>query len=627
MKKKLLVFLLLSLPCISSVHAQIITTIAGTYVSSHAGDGGPATSAAMVDPFAVAVDSRGNVYVSEYSNFVRKIDRNGIITTVVGAAPLQPPPYGDGGPATAAYLDKITDLAFDAADNLYVVDHGHACIRKVDKAGIITTIAGGGSSLTNGIPATDAVMLNVNGITVDPAGNIYLCDKQLVRKVNTAGYISTIAGKGSIGYSGDGGPALAAEITFAYDVALDKAGNVYFSDWKDYSIRKISTTGIITTIAGDGTGVGGHSGDGGPATAAIFESPWGIAMDDNDNLFICDALNGVVRKIDLGTGIITHVAGVPKSTGSYGDGGPAATAGCGSRNLAIDCGNNLFLANYLFVRKVTYTHVPVFTVTDSLITCQNYAGVSADTLLRVFDQDITKPISWTVEVAPTNGAIGGSGATTPATGGLIVPSGIVYTPTPGYSGVDSFTIQAGYCRQVADWHKVYVRVKPSPVVAVISAPDTLCAGLSFIPTNATSGGDWTMSNYSTAIMTTDGMQGMVPGIDTLYYTVMGSNACSTAVAHKLTVINCPVGVKTLASVVSDITVYPNPAGMQLNVDGLKAAAHYRLLSVVGTVMNEGTLTAGKNTISLSGVSDGMYMLEVADPASGLTITKKIIKGE
>jgi sugar lactone lactonase YvrE len=283
------------------------------------GDGGPATKAGFCGPNAVALDAAGNMYISDGGvycygpggNTVRKVDPNGTITTVAGTG--EPGFSGDGGPATKAQLDFPAGVAVDGDGNLYISDENNRRIRKVDKDGIITTFAGTGKCGTDckegysgdGGPATSAQLRDTGGIAFDDRGNLYLADYTSVRKIDPSGTITTVAGTGKAGFSGDGGPATEAKV-IAYHIALDASGKIYFTDTDNNRVRVVDRDGIIHTVAGSGKT--GYSGDGGPATKATFEGPWGIAVDGEENLFIADHQNCVVRKVAR-NGTITTVAG------------------------------------------------------------------------------------------------------------------------------------------------------------------------------------------------------------------------------------------------------------------------------------------------------------------------------
>ncbi|MGH2768211.1 MAG: hypothetical protein ACRDIF_04545, partial [Actinomycetota bacterium] len=219
-----------------------ISTVAGTGSSGYSGDGGPAASARMKGPRTLAVDSEGNIFIADTMNHrIRKVDSSGIITTVAGTGSAG---YsGDGGPATKARLYWPHDVAVDASGNLYIADSANQVIRKVDPSGIITTVAGTGSAgySGDGGPATGAKLNEPRGGAVDAAGNIYISDRRnhRIRKVDSSGIITTVAGTGSAGYGGDGGPATAAKLDGARGVGLDGSGNIYIADTGNHRIRRV----------------------------------------------------------------------------------------------------------------------------------------------------------------------------------------------------------------------------------------------------------------------------------------------------------------------------------------------------------------------------------------------------
>lgn len=282
----------------------IITTIAGTGVMGFSGDGGQATLAKLSGPVGVTVDASGNIYIAEpFNNRIRKINSSGVITTIAGNGNLG---YsGDGGLATLAELNYPTGVAVDAAGNIYIGDQGNNCIRKVNTGGIITTIAGSGPGgySGDGGPATLALLSTPAGVAVDAAGNVFIGDlgNQRIRKINTGGIISTIAGTGVQGFSGDGAAATLAQLNQPAGVTVDSSGNVYIADFTNSRIRKINSSGIISTIAG--AGVQGYAGDGGAATLAQLNQPYGVAVDVTGNIFIADYFNQRIRKINAPTGV------------------------------------------------------------------------------------------------------------------------------------------------------------------------------------------------------------------------------------------------------------------------------------------------------------------------------------
>ena len=276
----------------------IITTMAGNGTRGYSGDGGAATNAEFYFPWGVAVDATGNLYISDNVDFrIRKVGTNGIITTVAGNGGYFH--SGDGGAATNATLYYPVGVAVDAAGNLFIADSDNSCIRKVGTNGIITTVAGAGPAYYSGDggPATNADLNNPYGVAVDVTGNLFIADyyNYRIRKVGTNGIITTVAGNGSYGSSGDGGAATNAELFDPSSVAVDAAGNLFIADSDNARIRKVGTNGIITTAAGNGTS--GYSGDGGAATNAELADPQAVTVDATGNLVIADSEDNVIRKV------------------------------------------------------------------------------------------------------------------------------------------------------------------------------------------------------------------------------------------------------------------------------------------------------------------------------------------
>ncbi|MCA1674133.1 MAG: hypothetical protein LC799_18695, partial [Actinobacteria bacterium] len=305
---------------IRKVTGNTISTFAGGG-TANIGDGGPATDARLAVPAGIGSGPDGSLYVADFDDHrIRRVDRSGAITTVAGTG--TPGFSGDGGPATAAQLQNPIGVAADGAGNVYITDSGNNRIRRIDPGGRIQTIAGDGTyaSSGDGGPASAAQLGWPYLITVDAAGAVYFSESSRVRRIDPGGTITTVAGTGSWEYSGDGGPATAAGLNGPLGLAVDGAGNLFIGDWM--RLRRVDTSGIITTVAG--TGTSGYSGDGGPAVDAEISVAAGLAVDASGNLFFADVLNWRVRRVDA-NGIISTVAGngVP---GEAVDGGPATEA-------------------------------------------------------------------------------------------------------------------------------------------------------------------------------------------------------------------------------------------------------------------------------------------------------------
>jgi len=314
----------------------IITTYAGNGTQGYSGDGGPATAAELGSFASIASDISGNVYITDGSGIrmvstsgtistiadngaktpsgaiavdnagniyisilysVERINTSGIITTIIGMHEIAGF-IGDGGPASAGEISGASSLATDNAGNLYIADYRNGRIRKIDTAGIITTIAGNGSIGYSGDGGqATAAEISPLGIAIDQSGNIYTADQSFVRKINTTGIINTIAGNinnTTPGFYGDGGPATAAEFNNIKGLATDNTGDIYIVDGGNQRVRMVSTSGIISTFAGGGTS---RLGDGGSAIAAELLYPAGIAVDKNGNVFIGDEGHYRIRKV------------------------------------------------------------------------------------------------------------------------------------------------------------------------------------------------------------------------------------------------------------------------------------------------------------------------------------------
>lgn len=351
---------------VSAHGQQKIKTIAGTGIGDFGGDGFAAGAARLHSPQDLKLDGNGNLYILDYLNVrIRKINTSGIIVTAAGSGIIGN--SGDGSISTSANM-RPTGIALDKSNNLYIADGHHAVIRKVNSLGIISTIAGTNSVYGNtgyGGPAGSALLGFMHGIAFDNADNLYITDSRYhhVRKITPGGIIERFAGNDTAGYMGDDGPATTARLDSPYAIVADRWGNVYVSDLKYNVVRRIDASGIITTYAGDGTQ--GYTGDGGLAGAAKLDRPAGLAVDTSGNLYIADADNNVVRKVDATTGIITTVVG----NGTPGFGGDLGYVnGCNLRTpfgLAVAENGDIYIADANNQRiRQTYSPVSVSTVNN-----------------------------------------------------------------------------------------------------------------------------------------------------------------------------------------------------------------------------------------------------------------------
>ena len=326
-----------------------ISTYVGTGEGGHAGDGGQAGDAVCNEPFMCDFDSAGNLFYTEAKNhIVRRVDKaSGIVTTVAGNC--ESGYSGDGGSATQATMQEPYSLQVDQNNgDIYIVDRLNAVVRKVDAAsGIITTVAGTGEVgySGDGGPGNQAMFREPNDCFWDGKGGLLIADiqDQRIRRLDLAtGIVTTVAGNGEKERTGDGKPALEASFLGARAVCLDSKGNMYVAEREGNGVRKVDTNGLMSTIAGNGER--GYEGDGGPALTATWGSPKALRCDAQDNIIVVDTENHAIRRIDAVTGVVTTIAG--GRLGGEGDGGAATDAamdrphGCG-----IDTDGNIYIAD------------------------------------------------------------------------------------------------------------------------------------------------------------------------------------------------------------------------------------------------------------------------------------------
>jgi hypothetical protein len=611
------------------VQAQMISTIAGNGTGGFSGDGSPATVAELDNPTSVILDKSGNLYIGEIYNFrIRKVDSKGVITTIAGSGCVAPACYvggfsGDGGPATIAEIGGVTGMAIDTAGNIFFADGPNNRIRKVSTAGIITTVAGSGCTYPcaggfsgDGGPATAALLNHPDAICMDSAGNLYISDEYnyRIRKVNTSGIISTIAGTGYHGYGGDGAPAITAGFSILLGgIAADLHGNIFISD--SNCVRVVNAAGIISRFAG--TYTAGYSGDGGPATAAQLWRPGGLDADRTGNVYIADQNSDRIRKVNR-AGIISTVAG--NGTGGYsGDGMPATAAElAGPADVALDCGGNIFIADYVNqrIRKVDGNHAPAFVKghTHSIATCGNGLAQFIDSLLTARDIDTMQVLTWGLAAGPAHGTVSGTYATN-TTGDTLTPTGLSYSSAPGYSGIDSFRIAVTDCGQLSDTATFYVTINPLPATGVITGTDSVCKnGAAVVLSDAVAGGVWSATNSSAAVAG-GVVTGLSAGRDTIVYTVTGTY-CVASAMFPVDVVVCPNGVKPLTPK-GDPTIWPNPVKDELTVSNA-AGSEVRIYDIVGQLSFGGLMMTGdklmmtsdKQVVNIKGLAPGTYIVRI-----------------
>ena len=494
---------------ISGDGISIITTIAGNGTLGFYGDGSTASSAELNSPQSVAVDNSGNIYITDAgNNRIRKIDTSGIINTIAGNGTAGW--SGDGGAATAASLFTPNSIAIDHLGNIYFTDGGNNVIRKINNSGIISTIGGDNYSgfSGDGGPATAAEIANPVGIKVDNIGNIYFCDlnNNRIRKIDTSGIISTIAGTGTAGYNGDDTAAVGAELNTPTGLGIDGAGDIYIADGGNNRVRMVNTSGIISTVAGNG--ISGYGGEGLVATATELYTPCAVEVDTIGNIYITMGGAGCrIRKVNT-LGVITTIAG-NGTPGWSGDGGAATVAEINwAWGLAVDQSENVYIAdNYNSrVRKVTpQIYLPIISGDSSVCV--------GSTL--TFTTTVTGG-TWSAYNSHASISVGGI-----VTGISFGTDTIAYTVT-GSCGSQMVT-------------KV-ITINPLPNAGIISGPNTICMGSTATLSDSLSGGVWSSSDVAHATVSGSGVvTSVAAGSSSISYTV--TNVCGSSSATVLVTIN------------------------------------------------------------------------------------------
>ena len=545
---------------IRKVTSGAMTTIVGNGTAGFTGDGGSAISAEINDPIGVVVDGSGNVYFCDYNNNrVRKVSSSGIITTLAGGASAGF--SGDGGAATSATLNHPYAVALDASGNLYICDNGNSRVRKVNTSGIITTVAGTGSASYGGDggAATAAAIGTPDGIAIDVAGNIYISDRsnEYIRKINASGIISTYAGTGTGGYTGDGGAATAAELFRPCALALDGLGNLYVADQDNDRVRKISNTGIISLVAGGSTG--GFAGDGGAATAALLNYNGGVAVDAADNVYIADLNNNRIRKVTSGatsvpaiSGLTTEIAGNTitmtdaTSGGTWTSGNTAVATVSGGTVGGVAVGNT-FITYSVTNSCGTTGQIKTDTVTSSTCTASPISGTISASLITA----CSLPFSSTITASGYTAAGPGisyqwqsstdSSTWTNVTGATSTTySATVSTASIYYRFV--VTCSATGSANTAGVHLYKTNI---PVVPAIGGATSVCTGNTAVVTDATAGGTWTSSSPSFATIDASGtVYGITVGTALISYTV--TNMCGTTSASADIIVSTVTAVAAIS---------------------------------------------------------------------------------
>ena len=434
---------------IRKVSNGVVTTVAGNGTRGFGGDNGPAIGAQLNEPYGVAVDSAGNLYIADSGNSRIRMVANGVITTVAGKG--TPSYSGDNGMATSAGLYSPYGVAVDSAGNLYIADTLNDVIREVSN-GVIATVAGGGSLLGSGGAATSAQLTGPDGVAVDSAGHLYIADSGNARICMVSnGVIVTVAGDATYGYSGDGGPATAAQLNDVSGVAIDSAGALYIGDTESNRIRKVSN-GVIATVAGDGACC--YSGDNGPATSAELDNPAGVALDAAGNLYIADSYNDRIRVL---------IPSGPSCTASVAPLALFPAASGGTVSTTIQTGASCAWA--------------VQTLPDWIALSGSAVGTGSGSVTLSVSENLTGPRTATVSIA-------GRWVTVTQAGATVAPAPSLASPANGAVGVPATPVLTWSASAGATSYDVYFGAASAPPLLTNTtsqsySPSTLNAGTTY----------------------------------------------------------------------------------------------------------------------------------------------------
>ena len=588
-----------------------VTVVAGNNTIGFSGDGGPATDAVLDGPTCIIFDKTGNLYFTDaFAQVVRKVDTAGIITTVAGIGdPFSLGGYsGDDGPATSAQMSFPIAIAFDKTGNLFIADNNNNVIRKVDTNGIITTVVGYMNSAGVGVagyagdggPADSALLSGPMGIMFDPAGNMYITEvgNNIIRKVDTAGIISTFAGNTTSGYSGDGGPATDAELKFPENnAAFDSLGNIYFADAGNDVIRVISPAGIINTYAGNGTG--GHSGDNGPAKFAQCSGPGQMSLDAAGNMYFAEGGNQDIRKISGISGTVFICTGDTSALQTIVSGGSWY-----SLNSAI---TSVTASGVVTGVSAGNTHVGYVVGTDTastqiVVSVAPYAGVimGADSICLAVTNDTLSDTT-----------VGGYWSTTGTNINMFGGS----TVFASAGGIDTVFYTVPYTCGIATDSFVVNVVDANP--CCISGSDTVCQGDTVILTHmGTPGGTWSIEDSTAATVLSPGVvKGLLPGEDFVIYTVDGHlPGCVLSSYFTLEVMPSsycwPEGVPETHITNGAVNIFPDPATAMLNITSNEQIKDVVITNYLGQEVYRNTFSGQQVGVDVSSLAAGVYVVRM-----------------
>jgi hypothetical protein len=618
-----------------TVSTGIITTVAGNGSITYASDGVAATTTA-IDPMGVAVDTSGNIYIADATNNrVRMVNASGIISTIAGTGFAGW--SGDGAAAISAKLDNPMSVALDTHGNLFIGQgtslHFDLYVRKIVLAtGIITTYAGNSSSAYGGADNHLATWAGVTptGLATDSVGNLYIADRpsSSIRKVNLHDTITTVAGTGMYGFSGDGGVATLAKLYSPSSIAVDTANNLYINDCYNYRIRKVNmTTGIISTYCG--TGASGFYGDGGPATAAkianisslgILADKYGVILSDYDNARLRRICFGNAVPTIFITGVDTVCAGTSvaySSVISGGGGSPTYQWQVNGINVSTGSTFSYTPINGDIVKCIltssatcafpdTAVSASITMVVNPTVTPSISISASATTVCAGMPVSFTSSVTgggspgYEWKVNGINVATGSTYSYLPANGDVVICSlsstAICAAPTTVLSRIVTMTVNA------------------LPLIYSVGGSGTyLDTGIVTL-SNSQSGVTYQLFNgsspYGLPVSGSGGILTFDVTASGIYYIVATetSGGCFDTTTTSANVVVSPSSVATVG-VGESIRIYPNPTEGQLNIEGSKLYS-LQVIDITGRVLDNRVCDTTKVTIDITNLSSGLYLVKI-----------------